>query len=63
MAKPKFTLKKRESNFDDYDGHTRKTAGKGKSTRYLNNHVLEDSYREHFKLDDYQFDEDSIYTN
>lgn len=31
----KFMAKQRESRFDDYDGRTRKVAGKGKSTRIL----------------------------
>ena len=40
----KYQTKQRESRFDDFDGRTRKVAGKGKSTRILNSYVLDESY-------------------
>lgn len=53
----KFLLKQRDSRFDDYDGRTRKIAGKGKSTRILNSHVLEAAYQDYEDdLDDFDYE-------
>ena len=57
----KFMAKQRESRFDDYDGGTRKVAGKGKSTRILNTHVLDESYTKCFEDDEDYLDYEFLY--
>lgn len=56
MCKYNAKNKKRESNFDDYDGHVRKKAGKGKSTRILNEWQADETY---YDDTDFDFDYDT----
>ena len=57
----KFMRKQRECRFDDFDGRTRKVAGKGKSTRILNSYVLDEGYTESFEEFDVELDYEYLY--